>query len=435
MKWSVNKIIAVAVALACAVPAGAQDKLSLREAVELLLKNSEQVQIAQESVSGAELKINESKSLYWPQASVSGSYMRMSLFSEMNIDFGGQSFKVKFGLPNNYNMRASVMEQVFNWGRTAKTVEMSRAGLDLAQDGVAMTKHMLSYQVVPLFYGTVFFKEAIKVLDDNIKAFERKQDIMDKRYQAGLASSFDKTLIQVQISALQAQKIDFENNIAKFRIAFNALAGRDEKAAFDPSVGLSFEAAQFNKDELIKEALTGRIEFQQVEHQLNLGRASLDLAKTGNKPTLTATFNYEFRNGYMPDMEKIRGNWTATLSVAYPVFDGFRVGAQVAQAQSGLRVVEMRKTDLERSVAMEIQSALSDLRTIEQKFEIEKLKIKQAEDALRIAEERYQNGLLSATDLVDSQNTVENARLNYLQLIYNHTLSKYSLFRSCGRKL
>jgi outer membrane protein TolC len=435
MKWTVNKIIAVAVALACAVPAGAQDKLSLREAVELLLKNSEQVQIAQESVSGAELKINESKSLYWPQASVSGSYMRMSLFSEMNIDFGGQTFKVKFGLPNNYNMRASVMEQVFNWGRTAKTVEMSRAGLDLAQDGVAMTKHMLSYQVVPLFYGTVFFKEAIKVLDDNIKAFEIKQGIMDKRYQAGLASSFDKTLIQVQISALQAQKLDFENNIAKFRIAFNALAGRDEKAAFDPSADLAFEAGQFNQDELIKEALAGRIEFQQVEHQLNLGRASLDLAKTGNKPILTATFNYEFRNGYMPDMEKIRGNWTAMLGVSYPVFDGFRVGAQVAQAQSGLRVVEMRKTDLERIVAMEIQSALSDLKTIELKFEIEKLKIKQAEDALRIAEERYQNGFLSVTDLVDAQNAVENARLNYLQLIYNHTLSKYSLFRSCGRKI
>jgi outer membrane protein TolC len=121
--------------------------------------------------------------------------------------------------------------------------------------------------------------------------------------------------------------------------------------------------------------------------------------------------------------------------VSYPVFDGFRVGAQVAQAQSNLKAVEMRKTDLERTVAMEVQSALSDLKTIEQKFEIEKLKIKQAEDALRIAEERYQNGFLSATDLVDAQNALESARLNYLQLIYNHTLSKYSLFRSCGRKI
>jgi outer membrane protein TolC len=435
MKWTVHKIVAVAAGLVCVLSAWAQDKLSLRESVDLLLKNSEQVQIAAESAAGAELKVNESKSLYWPQVSVVGSYTRMSLFSEMTIAFGGQTFKVKFGLPNNYDMRASVMEQVFNWGRTAKTVEMSKAGLDLAQDGMVMTKHMLSYQVVPLFYGTIFFKEAIKVLDDNIQAFEKKQDIMNKRYQAGLASSFDMTLIQVQISTLQAQKLDFENNIAKFRIAFNALAGRGEEAAFDPSAELSFEPANFNKDELIKEALANRIEFQQVEHQFDLGRASLDLAKTGNKPTLIASFNYEFRNGYMPDMEKIRGNWMATLSVSYPVFDGFRVGAQVAQAQSNLKAVEMRKTDLERTVAMEVQSTLSDLKTIEQKLEVEKLKIKQAEDALRIAEERYQNGFLSATDLVDAQNALESARLNYLQLIYNHTLSKYSLFRSCGRKI
>jgi outer membrane protein len=435
MKWTVHKIAALAVGLAFVFPARAQEKLSLRESVDLLLKNNVQVQIAAESVAGAELKINESKSLYWPQVNVMGSYARMSLFSELTMTFLGQTYKFSFGIPNNYDLRASVMEQVFNWGRTAKTVEMSKTGLDLAQDSILLTKNMLAYQVVPLFYGTIFFKEAIKVLDENIQAFEKKQDIMNKRYQAGLASSFDMTLIQVQISSLKAQKLDFENNIAKFRITFNALAGREENAAFEPSAELVFEPANFNKDELIKEALANRIEFQQMEHQFNLGRASLDLAKTGNKPSLIASFNYEFRNGYMPDMKKILGNWMASLSVSYPVFDGFRVSAQVAQAQSNLRAVEMRKTDLERTVAMEVQSTLSDLKTIEQKLEVEKLKIKQAEDALQIAEERYQNGFLSATDLVDAQNLLESARLNYLQLIYNYTLSKYSLFRSCGRKI
>jgi len=435
MKQIVLKTILTAAVLTFVLPCLAQDKLTLRQSVDLMLKNNEQVQIAQETVTGAELKINESKSLYWPQVNVAGSYTRMSLFSEMTMQFLGQTYNFKFGLPNNYNMRASVLEQVFNWGRTAKTIEMSRAGFDLAQDGVSMTRHMLSYQVVPLFFGTVFFKEAIKVLDENIRAFEKKQDIMNKRYEAGLASSFDMTLIQVQISSLRAQMLDFENNINKFKVMFNALAGREEQAAFEPAAELAIEAIPFNRDELIKEALANRIEFQQVEHQLNLGRASLDLAKTFNKPTLNAAFNYEFRNGFMPDMEKVRGNWTAMLSVSYPVFDGFRVGSQVAQAESNLRAVEMRKTDLERTVAMEVESTLSDLKTIELKFDIEKLKIKQAEEALRIAEERYQSGFLSATDLVDAQNIVESARLNALQLIYNHTLSTYNLFRSCGRKI
>jgi outer membrane protein TolC len=137
----------------------------------------------------------------------------------------------------------------------------------------------------------------------------------------------------------------------------------------------------------------------------------------------------------MPEIDKIKGNWTALLSISYPAFDGFRVASQVAQAESNLRAVEMRKTDQERMVTMEIQSALADIKTIEQKLEIEKVKIRQTEEALRIADERYQNGLLSATDLIDAQNALGSARLNFLQLIYNHLLNQYNLFRSCGRKI
>jgi outer membrane protein len=433
MKKYVPVFIALWLVLGAAL--SAQEKISLKEAVDLVLQNNELVQIAAESATAAEFKVKESKSLLWPQLNVSGSYTRISLFGEFQVPFGSEIYTVKFGTPNNYNMRASVMEQVFTWGRNARTIEMSKAGLDLAQDGVVLTKHMLSYQAVPLFYGTVFFREAINVLDENLKAFEKKLDIMSRRFEAGLASSFEINLIKVQISALQAQKIDFENSIAKFRTTFNSLAGREENAVFQPEAALTFVPAKHNRDDLVKEALANRVEFQQVGHQLDLGQASLGLAKTGNKPSLVASFNYEFRNGFMPDIEKIRGNWTALLSVSYPAFDGFRVSSQIAQAESSLRAVQMRKVDLERTVTAEIDNVLSDLGAGERKMEVEKTKIAQAADALRIAEERYQSGLLSATDLVDAQNMLESARLNYLQLVYNHIMSTYSLFRSCGRKI
>jgi len=429
------RILGLAAVLLWPATSSAQDAMTLKDAVDLILKNNQQVQIAAESMTGAELKIGESKSQYLPQVSIAGSYARMSLFSEMSFDFFGTIYKFQFGLPNNYNLRASVMEQVFNWGRTARMIEMSKAGLDLATDGVAMTKHLLSYQAVPIFYGTVFFQEAIKVLDDNVNAFEKKLETARQRYDAGLASSFDINLLQVQISSMRAQRLDFLNAIDKFRIAFNALTGRDTEAPFRPSAEFVFEPASFAADALIKEALANRVEFQQWKHQIDLNRASLELTKTADKPTIVAGFNYEFRNGYMPDMKKIRGNWTASVSVSYPVFDGFRTRTQVAEAESGLRAVELRKTDLERTVGMEVQSALADINVTEQKLEIERLKIKQAEDTLRIADERFRNGLLSATELIDAQNSLEGARLNALQLVYNHTLSKYNLYRACGRKL
>ncbi len=421
--------------LAIAAPAAAQEKLTLRQSVDLVLAESDLIKMASEAVLGAELKVNESKSLYWPTAAFSANYLRTSYFGSFDFPMNGQVYKIQFGLANSYRGALSVNGIVFNWGRTARTVEMSRAGTALAQDGVAIARHMLGYQVVPFFYGTVFFREAIQVLEDGRRAFEKKLEIMTERYKAGLASTFETNLIKVQMAALDGQKLDFENNIAKFRIAFNALAGRPEETPFVPDASLVFQEAAYDRDALLKEAFANRVEFQQVEHQVSLGQVSLGLAKTANKPTVAAAFNYEFRNGFMPLVEQIHGNWTAAVTVNYPAFDGFRTRAQVAQAESALRQTELRRGDVERTVTIEVESALSDLKTIEKKMEIEKVKIRQAEDALRIAEERFQNGLLSATDLVDAQNAVESARLNTLQLVYGHVLGEYALARACGRKL
>jgi outer membrane protein len=428
-------LLILATSLGIASPATAQDTLSLKQCVELVLSESDQIKIASESVIGAEFKVAESKSLRWPTAGISANYLRTSYFGSFDFPMNGQVYKIQFGLANSYRAALAVNGVVFNWGRIAKTVELSRAGLALAQDGVAMAKQMLGYQVVPFFYGTVFFREAIQVLDDSRKAFAKKLEIMNERYKAGLASSFESNLVQVQIAAVEAQKLDFENNIAKFRIAFNALSGRPEDAPFVPDGVLAFQPAQYDRDALLKEAFANRLEFQQIDHQVSLSQVSLGLAKAANKPMVAAAFNYEFRNGFMPLVEQIHGNWTAAVTVNYPAFDGFRTKAQVAEAASALKQTELRRGDVERNVTIEIESALSDLNTIERKLDVEKIKIKQAEDALRIAEDRFQNGLLSATDLVDAQNAVESARLSALQLVYSHILGEYTLFRACGRKL
>ncbi len=425
----------LALPLAAALPASAQDTMTLKQAVDLLVNGSQALQIASENAAGAELKVTEARSQYLPQVSLAGSYTRMSYVGSFDFPMGGTVYKVHFGIPNNYLAQANVGYQVFNWGRTARTVELGKAGVSLANDGVALTRQALAYQVVPLYYGTAFFREAIKVLDDNIKAFEGRLKTARERYDAGLASSFEVSLMEVQISGLREQRLDFETNIDKFRIAFNSLTGRDAEAPFNPASGLELSPEPAPADALVQEAIANRPEFEQQRHTVDLGRASIGLAKTADKPTVVAGFNYQFRNGFFPDMGQIRGNWNAMLSVNYPVFDGSRVKAQVAQAESSLRAAELRRTDLERSVTLEVRSALADIGSVEQKLKFETLKVKQAEDALRIAEERYRNGLLSANDLIDTQNALEGARLSSLQLVYQHTLSRYNLYRACGRKL
>jgi outer membrane protein len=243
------------------------------------------------------------------------------------------------------------------------------------------------------------------------------------------------------MSGLEAQKLDFENNTRKMFMTYNRLAGRplDSVFALDGDIGVeagrTLEDLQTAVRDLVKEAVANRLEAKQVENQRRLVQTQMALARAGDKPTVAASFNYYLQNGYLPSVDRIKGNWNASLAVSYPVFDGRRSAAQIAQSQVALRTVEEQAADLERSFGLEISQTLSDLEALQQKIEVETTKISHAERALDIADQRYQEGLISTTDLVDAQDSLDSARLNYLQLRYNYVLGRYSMLKAIGRRI
>lgn len=445
MKRCPSAILILVLLLApAALPVRAQDrtpaapptgKLTLKQCVDLVLLNNPAVAIASESVTGAQDRVSESRSQVFPQLNVLGNYMRNSLVQQLDFSFFGQNFHMQFSLPNNYDFRASLSEQLYTFGRVKNSIALSEKGVELANDSLALTRQALGYQVAPVFYGILFFREAIKVLDDNISLFEKRLAIMTERYKAGLVSSFDTSSLEVQISSLKGQRLDFENNIRKLALAFNSLAGRPADAPLDPDGALAYVVAPADRAQLLQAAQVQRVEFEQLDHQAQVTELGIKVARAASLPTLIGAFNYDFRNGNLPNMNTIRGIWTATLTLSYPVFDGFRTRAVEAEGESTLRILDHQRENLIRSVSLDIDANLSDLRTIEQKVDIEKAKIKQAEDALRIAEDRYQRGFLSATDYIESQNNLAAAQLSYIQLVYNHVLSGYNLDRAVGKAI
>jgi outer membrane protein len=418
--------------LASALSLRAQETMTLQQFIDEAVKNSAAVGIAGQAVDGAEYKIREARSQYLPQVNLSSSYTRISLLSEFDIPEMGH---FKFGTPDNLNFRAGVTEQVFTWGRVGKTVELSRIGKAMAEEGVAATKQMLAYQVVPLFYGVFFTNEAIKVLDQTIDLLRRKLAILDERFQAGLVSDFDISLIKVQVSGLESQRLGFQTNLRKMTMTYNRIAGRPMESTFVPVGDFAFESVPADARALLEEAAANRVEARQIQSQKDMARTQIGLARTADKPNVMASFNYYFQNGYLPNVDRIKGNWNATLAISYPIFDGRRAAAQAAQSQVALRTAEAQEADMRTGFELEIRQALADVQSLEEQVDIEKTKIAHAEKALKIADERYQNGLLSATDLVEAQDSLDSARLNYLQLVYNHILSRFNLFKAVGRTI
>jgi len=416
----------------CAAGLQAQEKLTLRQFIETAISNSASVQIAGDAVAGAESKIREAKSSLLPQVGFVSSYTRMSLTQEFDIPNFGH---FKFSAPNSYALRLGATEPLFTWGRLGKTVELSRIGRDVAESGAAVTAQTLAYQIVPIFYGVLYTDASVKVLDSTLESLNKRLAIIQERFRAGLASDFDVSLLSVQISGLESQRLDFLNNVRKLMMTYNRIAGRPVESEFVPEGTLAFEPVTADAGALAAEAAANRPEARVIANQRRLAQTQIDLASTGNKPNVLASFNYQFNNGYLPDVTQLRGYWTASLAVSYPVFDGHRTSAQVAEARIGLKTVEEQAADLLRGFRLEVEQALADLKTLEQRVGVERAKIDHAERALRIADERYKAGLMSMTDLVEAQDALDGARLNYLQLIFEHVLARYSLDKAAGRNI
>jgi len=412
-----------------------RDGLTLQESIKLALENNSQILQAKENIYGSEAKVSESRSALFPQINVQASYSRLGPISSFSFSMapGMPPIDMKFGIENSYNAGISLQHTLFNWGRAQTGVNMSEIGLKQSESNLSLMQHNIAYQVVQLFYGMLVAKEAIKVLDQNISALENRLTTTRKRFESGLVSKFDVLTMEVQIASVKSRKTETESNLRKLEILFNKITGRPLDLPVNIMGSLEYQSFTTNADSLIKVAFESRLELEQLKYQEDLALGQLSMTKTFNKPNLNLSINYGLRNGFFPNTNVLRGNWSASLVLAYPIFDGFRTSSQIDEAEVNLKIARMRYDDTKQSIAMEVKQAIVDLKMNEEKISIEKLKIKQAEEALKIAEERHIKGLLSTLDLLDSQTALETARLNYLQAAYNYTLSKYNLDKATGK--
>ncbi len=411
--------------------------LTLREAIALALQQNAQVLQARESVAGAGARVGESRSGQYPIVNLQASYARLGPIASYTVAIGPMfpPITMKFGVENAYSAGMSVQHSLFNWGRTQAGIDISEAGLRMSESNLEVTRQVTAYQVIQTFNGILFSRAAIEVLGQSIRSLESRLAVTEKRFDAGLASDFDVLTIKVQIASVRSRKLDAESNLRRLEYVFNKLLGHDISAEVLLRGELHHQPVVADRENLIGAAMAGRRELEQLKQQETMALSQLSFSSSFDKPNVNLSLAWGLRNGFMPNLDVLRGNWNAGIVLAYPLFDGFRTRNQVDQAEVNVRLAQIRYDDVKASITLEVQQALTDLRANEEKISIEQIKVRQAEEALKIAEQRHEKGLLSTVDLLDFQTSLESARLNMLQATYGAIMSRFALDKAVGVNL
>lgn len=407
--------------------------LTLPECIKIALQNNKQILSASESIRGAKAKVDESRSGYYPQLRLESNYQRLNTFSKFKLDIPDMPMdEIKLGTADNYSAQVSVYQSLFNWRRDSKSIDMSELELAMSKTNVSLTKQEVTFVVVQLFYKILMIQQSIPIIDDNLKLLEQRLAMMKKKYDGGETSDFDLLSVDVQISSVKGQKLDAEINLKKLELEFNKIIGRSINATVQLTDSPSDKIIHMDQDALCRQAFANRNELKLIQSKEQMAQLQGEIVSTANKPNLGAYFNWDIRNGYLPKVDQFKGSWNTGVTLSFPLFDGFRTSAQVSQAEVNRNAAQIELENAKQSIHVEVERAILDLKLAEKKIEIEKLKINQSEQALKIAEEKHDKGLMNTLDLLETQQTLESARLNYIEVIHSYNVSRYNVNRVIG---
>jgi len=418
--------------IAPAVRAGTVDSLSLNQAIRQVMQNHPLIDQAGQQVQAAQARSEESRSLFYPQVDALGMYTRIGPVPTLDIA-GMGSFSLY--PENNYDAHLGARQIVFDFGRRSTRHSLAISREQLAEDNSERVRSLLSYQTARTFYIILFLHENIRVLDEEIAALGAHLSVAEKKMQTGSATDFDVLTIRVRVANAQSEKVDVESTLQKQKIALNRMLGIPADQIINLRGDFTSPGGRLDPDSLLAVALSQRPEMLLARDAETSLEIQSNLMSLGNKPSLLASLSLGFKNGYIPDLNQAKLNWTAGVQLQVPLFDGFRTRYQTEAAQADLAAARAHSLDVREQIRSEVRQALAEIRARQEKIATSELQLEQAEQALILAKTQYEIGVITNLDLLVAQTSRHEANLQHIRALYEMILSRFALQQTIGNKI
>ena len=405
------------------------DSLTVDEAVRMAVSRNPELLRAEASVQASNARVEQTKTADLPSVRFDGSYTRIGPVPQLFFP-GLGAFKLY--PEDNYDAHVGVHQKIYDFGKSSTNTDVTQSRVAFAEHSVTLLKSTLSYQTIQLFYSILFLQQSIQVKNEDIKTLNEHLLVNKKRLEAGTGTDFEVLTTQVRVAASQNQKIDLENSLQKQEIGLRRLLGLPDSTPLNLRGEFHLAPTALDTDSLTSIALVQRTDYQQAQSEEQTAKLQYQLAEKSDMPILALNASYGIKNGFIPNLNVLRGNWVAGIDLEVPLYEGGNTGYKEEEAQANLRGSEAHVNDTKLQIAADVRQAISDVHAAEGKLDATSLEVQQAKDALSIAQRRFDAGTVSNLDVLDAETSLSQAHLLRLRALYQYVSSRYALEYAIG---
>ena len=404
---------------------------TVREAVGFALDNSPDVRIALQRIKGAQAAVVAAQSAFYPSIGLSGGYGRTNnpMYSFGNILNQGQfTPDIDFnnpGISDNLNMTGSVQYRFYNGGSDEAGVRAATAGEQAAQHEQQAIYSRLGFEVVRSFYSIVQAEENVQARESAIKAIEVSLQTAQARFDAG-------DLLKAELLNLEVQKSRAAENLILARHGLELV-----KRGFLNLLGLKQGSTEIDTAQQARQAVPEKPTYKQrpeltrLNSLLEAAEAKVRKARGGYYPSADLFGSYQVDKGFEFD-EGSGNSWIAGVKVNYNLFNGHRTSAEVNRATAELAEIRAQRQKLELAFNYEIEQASLAFKQAEERLQVTKKMVEQAVESARLSRERFKEGVTLASDLIEVENRLTDARVHNLMAKAARRIAIADLRRAAG---
>ncbi|MDO5576514.1 MAG: TolC family protein [Fibrobacter sp.] len=403
-------------------------ELSAQKAVEMALSNNRSIKALDHQLKGAQYDVKSAATNFFPQASLSAQYTRLSEI-ELSGAMANYGSLMGAGLENSYSVGLQVSQPIFTGFQLVNGLKSAKTAKVLQETTNQKTKQAIEYGVMQIYWGLVSLQKSQVVANEAKKQLEELASNQAAMMEQGVTTEHDYLLTKAALAQAEVGVLNVEETLKSMKRQFSVLLGlpvNSEIVLTDTNAGAK-EIAAVNIDSLISNAKSERLDLKETCLQLQLSELSVKSLKSAWFPSLYANFAYNYANPDQLRQEEWGDNWTLTAALNFTLWDWGNRSYKIKKAKEQKLSLTELFAQKQETIESEVLDAYKEVNMNIKNLEVANLTAEAHEKNYQASVAKHEEGVISTYELLDTHNDYISAQYQALQAATNLELAVVNL--------
>ena len=424
---------------------GNSETISLEQAKSLALQNNPEFLAKKFAYESAKWSSVKAFSALFPSAKISASELQLKPGTPKLSPNGMPVFSDE---TNTRSYGYSVNQPLFYGGKLWFAYKISADAKKIAEFDYRYQKLKTFAAVEEKYLNLLEAEELLQIARQQLRSASENLKIAEVKFQIGSISKTELLKFQAEkatkeselIRAKRMRQLSFSDLKNFLQLSNSFEIEKISENLYADFIKIADELSQSKIDEILGKVVEygeqNNLSLKSLEQAKKMSARSVRIASGNFLPTLNLTYSRTWSKNWNENQTAQDADYEDSkqimLSASVPVFPFFDNFAALKKAKYDLKKTEKDFITAKSGIDTALENGFLNLINSAKDFKASELSLRYSEELFRQLQEKFQQGLISANELLDANLMLKSASVNKTKSFYNFIKAKTELMQLLG---